>query len=332
MTTRNKVVHHGERSLYAAVPMGLARDGELSSAARSVALLIWSHDARWDQSAADIAKTLGMHRGTVGAALSNLQQRGWLVREILALDAKGKPSGERWHIQLANDRFTDERIKTLAGDLSKKPTGSSSPHLKTRQVPVGKLDRLPVGKLDTIEVDTEMHVVHFTDKEVQQNLSKKPTGSESVTRPPVGGHPQLAIDGNQHVKPGIEQPGDGDPGQPDVTGPLTRPVSEWVEQDALHVVDAPVDSHPGRPLGRDGQNSDSHRLSIDTSNGGDLPEHIRALNFKAACKQCGKTVGLLGMRHFYLKIRAREWHVWHPECMAKDPWGAGDEYVPAISV
>ncbi|WP_396909485.1 helix-turn-helix domain-containing protein [Mycolicibacterium sp.] len=331
MATRNKVVHHGERSLYAAVPMGLARDGELSSAARSVALLIWSHDAKWDQSAADVAKMLGMHRSTVGAALSNLQERGWLVREILSLDAKGKPSRERWHIQLANVRFTDERIETLAGNLSKKPAGSSSAHLKTRQVPVGKLDRLPVGFLDTIEVDTEMHVVHFTDKEVQQNLSKKPAGSESVTGPPVGGNPQLAADSNQHVKPGTEQPEDGDPGQPDLTGPLTRPVSGWVEQDAQHVVDAPVDSHPRRPLGRDGQNSDSHRLSINIDNRGDDPEHIRAMFYVGTCKHCPEAVDLVD-HHFYRKIREREWDVWHPECMEKDPWGAGDEYVPAISV
>jgi hypothetical protein len=76
MPDRNLVQHHGTLgahgpegdTLYASVPMELARGGQLSIVARSVALYVWSQNEKWQQSAAAIADALGMDRKTVAPA------------------------------------------------------------------------------------------------------------------------------------------------------------------------------------------------------------------------------------------------------------------------
>lgn len=101
------------KKLYASVPMELARDPELSPAATRVALYVWSHSADFDQSAADVAKTLQMSRATVSRALADLQRRGWFIREIVTRPGREKPTGERWHLQMTNTRFTPEFVASL---------------------------------------------------------------------------------------------------------------------------------------------------------------------------------------------------------------------------
>src|SRR4051794_37570453 len=124
MPGRNLVQHHGERGdhgpgggkLYAGIPIELARDGKLSYLARSVAMYVWSHDERWQQSASAVADALGMDRGTVGKALAELQDHGWMAREVHRIvGPSGKPrtAWERWHLQMSNRPFTPDQIREL---------------------------------------------------------------------------------------------------------------------------------------------------------------------------------------------------------------------------
>ncbi len=127
MASRNLVQHHGERGgahgpgggkLYAGIPTELARDGKLSYLARSVAMYVWSHDEKWQQSASAVAGDLSMDRGSVGKALAELQERGWLVREVHQIvGPSGKPrtAWERWHLQMTNRPFTPpDEIRELS--------------------------------------------------------------------------------------------------------------------------------------------------------------------------------------------------------------------------
>lgn len=115
----------GGGKLYASVPMELARDPELSPAATRVALYVWSHNADFDQSAADVAKTLQMSRATVSRALADLQRRGWFIREIVTRPGRDKPTGEKWHLQMTNTRFTPEFVARIGVELppTEAPTG-----------------------------------------------------------------------------------------------------------------------------------------------------------------------------------------------------------------
>jgi hypothetical protein len=117
--------HHGERGaygpgggkLFAAIRMELARDGKLSYLARSVAMYVWSHDEKWQQSASAVADALDMDRGTAGKALAELQEHGWFVREIhQTVGPSGKPrtAWERWHLQMTNRPFTPDEIRELS--------------------------------------------------------------------------------------------------------------------------------------------------------------------------------------------------------------------------
>ena len=125
MPSRNIVRHHGKRGahgpdggqLYAAIPMELARDSKLSVYARAVVVYVWSHDEKWQQSASSVADALGMDRGTVSKALTELQERGWLVREIhqsVGPSGKARTAWECWHLQMTNRRFTSEEILVLS--------------------------------------------------------------------------------------------------------------------------------------------------------------------------------------------------------------------------
>lgn len=84
--TTNPITWIGDRPEqgYACIPNELARDGKLSSVARSVALYLWSHDNGWKSSQAAIAKALGIgNRDTVKAALDELSECRWLaIRKV----------------------------------------------------------------------------------------------------------------------------------------------------------------------------------------------------------------------------------------------------------
>ncbi|MCP3811448.1 helix-turn-helix domain-containing protein [Mycobacteriaceae bacterium Msp059] len=179
MATRNLVRHHGSKTLFVGIPMGLARDGQLSAAARSVALYVWSHDEKWNQSAAEVAEALQMSRNTVAGALASLEARGWLVREIHRAAGKQKPTGEVWHLQLSNTPFTATEAEALAGTCS-----------EIEQVPAQKLSTPPAQKLSTIEVHgrsaPEVHsvVVHV---EPAQKLSRSTEDPWTTPAPAWGG-------------------------------------------------------------------------------------------------------------------------------------------------
>ncbi|CRZ17977.1 hypothetical protein BN2156_04874 [Mycolicibacterium neworleansense] len=88
---RNPVYWIGDKPIdyYTPVPHGLARDGDLSSGARSVALYVWSHVGGWELSAVSIAEALGMDRKSVGRALAELDRKRWI-----AIRSTGKTTRE----------------------------------------------------------------------------------------------------------------------------------------------------------------------------------------------------------------------------------------------
>ncbi|MGQ4596455.1 helix-turn-helix domain-containing protein [Nocardia sp. R6R-6] len=114
---RSPIVHHGtlgaggdRGNLYTSLPHALARDARLTATARSVALYIWSHVTGWQTSAEAVAEDLGTTAKTVRAALANLQDHGWIVRQPYARPRR-KPFRETWHLQLSNTPFTPEEIE-----------------------------------------------------------------------------------------------------------------------------------------------------------------------------------------------------------------------------
>ncbi|MGU3586054.1 helix-turn-helix domain-containing protein [Rhodococcus sp. C26F] len=138
--------------------MELARDGKLSYTARSVALYVWSHDERWQQSAAAVAEDLGMNRGTVGKALVELEERGWLVREIhqiIGESGKLRTAWERWHLQMTNRRFTPDEVQELreAGDVLMKPARSKQTCLRGQHLSAGETSTPRAGQTSTIEME-----------------------------------------------------------------------------------------------------------------------------------------------------------------------------------
>ena len=104
-------MHEGARGLYSAVPMALARDGSLSAAARSVALYVWSHDCKWQQSRNDIAAALEMSVNTATKALNELEASAWMVRN---------PRARKWHLQVAAAPFSEDQVRDLSGVLDQK--------------------------------------------------------------------------------------------------------------------------------------------------------------------------------------------------------------------
>ncbi|WP_336879788.1 helix-turn-helix domain-containing protein [Rhodococcus globerulus] len=204
MPSRNLVQHHGKLGahgpgggqLYASVPMELARDGKLSYLARSVAMYIWSHDEKWQQSASAVAKALGMDRGTVGKALAELEENGWFVREVHKIvGEKGKPrtAWERWHVQMTNRRFTTEEIRELRAPSDVRATPARSdqtcgphPHGGAGDTSAGGADRTR-----TIEVDLrnapEVHSSSgSTDQDEPDHESRALADASTENRPANG--------------------------------------------------------------------------------------------------------------------------------------------------
>lgn len=182
MAQRNKVQHHGTlgestdgKKIYASVPMGLARDEELHWHAKAVALYVWSHTADWNQSAADIAKSMKMDRATVGNALRRLQERGWLVREKLpSRPGKTKSAGEIWHLQLSNSPFTQEQIAQWGGpaatrNVGMRPAGSDS-NVGMRPTPTcGRDPHPPVDETRTVVVNSSSaRSAHYLSSESER--------------------------------------------------------------------------------------------------------------------------------------------------------------------
>ncbi|WP_181786626.1 helix-turn-helix domain-containing protein [Mycobacterium shimoidei] len=130
--------------------MALARDGKLSPYARAVALYVWSHDEKWQQSAAAVAEAIGLNRKTVAAALDELQGRGWLVREIHYNPGKSRPAWERWHLQMTNRPFTPDEIRELSATEGVRPTDTL-----TGEVSATRTHRCPShGHMDGYQTDT----------------------------------------------------------------------------------------------------------------------------------------------------------------------------------
>ncbi|WP_081231553.1 helix-turn-helix domain-containing protein [Mycobacterium avium] len=117
MSNRNRIRDHGttDKQLFARVPNGLARDYELSAMAKAVALEVWSHDTKWQQSMKEIATRLKTGRRQVSNAFAELEAHGWLVREIIKADRRGHPAVEVWHRNLSNEPFSARQVEALRG-------------------------------------------------------------------------------------------------------------------------------------------------------------------------------------------------------------------------
>ncbi|OBA62210.1 hypothetical protein A5780_19320 [Nocardia sp. 852002-20019_SCH5090214] len=105
--------------LYAATPMAIRRDEELSFRAKAIAYFVWAEDPKkWRVSIAALAKETGLSRNTVSAAVDELEKRGWLVRQYSYRRlGNAKPTGEVWHLQAANAPFSAEEIACLSAPI-----------------------------------------------------------------------------------------------------------------------------------------------------------------------------------------------------------------------
>ncbi|WP_280331528.1 MarR family transcriptional regulator [Nocardia wallacei] len=105
-------------TLYAAIPMQIRRDSELSFKAKAIALHLWSESPKFRVSIAALAAETGLSRNTVSGAIDELQQRGWLVRQLIYSRAGNeKPAGEVWHLQNANVPFSAAEVSRLSAPL-----------------------------------------------------------------------------------------------------------------------------------------------------------------------------------------------------------------------
>jgi hypothetical protein len=109
---RNPIKWHGDapRDHFTMIPNELARDTELSLYAYRIAIVIRTHAEDYEVSAASLAKMWGWHRDTVGKALRELAQAGWLVVRTYKT-AEGKRVFDEYHIH-ASRRFTEAEVET----------------------------------------------------------------------------------------------------------------------------------------------------------------------------------------------------------------------------
>jgi len=178
---RNRVVHDGSRGLYSAVPKELARDGSLSASARSVALYVWSHDQKWQQSRNDIAEALGISVNTAGKALRELEEHRWMVRN---------PSERTWYLRISNTPFTEDEARKLSGQLDQKLIQSERTGSETDLVTGSKIDPVTGSKIDlhrsTSRSAPEVHDCRSTrtdqDETGPQSRSLAVEGSEATER------------------------------------------------------------------------------------------------------------------------------------------------------
>lgn len=200
---RNQVKHHGKigehgpggGQLYAAMPMQLARDPKLSSYARAVAVYVWSHDERWQQSATAVAEAIGVNRKTVTDALGELQQRGWLAREVHTNPGKSKPAWECWHLQMTNRPWTPAEVEALCGSEGVRHTD-----IVTGELSAPRTHRCPphghIGghQTDTIEVQLEVHPeVHSRSASTGASVEPAPYGRSLPAEERNNDRPKVAL-------------------------------------------------------------------------------------------------------------------------------------------
>ncbi|WAM13934.1 hypothetical protein [Rhodococcus sp. JS3073] len=164
MTGNNELRYHGvayaEQGLYMSAPMELARDGNLSQAARSVALYMWSHDASYRSlSLKSVADALGgTSQSTVRTALAHLEDCGWLIRQPLVTASKRQPFRYIFHMQRER-RFTAEERKAFSAEIviAKKSAGTGIGGSQNREAE-GSQNREAEGSqfLDPREVQGEV--------------------------------------------------------------------------------------------------------------------------------------------------------------------------------
>lgn len=241
MANRNLVRHHGSLgahapkggTLYASLPMELARDPELSVYARAVAVYVWSHDEKWQQSAAAVAEAVGVNRKTATAALAELQDRGWLVREIHTAPGKTRPAWERWHLQMTNRPFTPDEIRELSAPEGVRPTDTLPGEVsatRTRRCP----SHGHVGgyQTDTIEVHSGVHPEVHSSSAIDQDE----TGSQGRSLAVEGSEAPEGADGRGLTGPslvsrafGTAQGPDSDPWGGSTSEPATAAVGveDW---------------------------------------------------------------------------------------------------------
>jgi hypothetical protein len=86
---------------FTCIPNDLARDGEIDSSARSIAMYLWSHQDGWKVSAKSIGDALDIDRRTVARALGALSDKRWIAVHKTAYflnPARKLTEGEHAHL------------------------------------------------------------------------------------------------------------------------------------------------------------------------------------------------------------------------------------------
>lgn len=189
MTERNPIRRHGtvEGSLYAALPLNLARDGKLSGNARSIALLLWSHNEGFETSARAIASDLNLSRTTADKGIDELAASRWLaIEKWVTFGPSGQTREKRreYHLMLGEEPFTvveHERYGCVhvvdpaqkMGTVTKVPTASNEPVADPAQI----LGTDPAQNLRTVPAQNLGH------KEVQLEVEEEVQGDDSTSNP-----------------------------------------------------------------------------------------------------------------------------------------------------
>jgi hypothetical protein len=156
---RNQVVfHQSGRSFYSPLPMGIARHPSMAASTVRVAAYIWSHDEKFRQSATQIAAAIGLHRDTVSSALDELQQFGWLVREIYTKPGNRKPSYEKWHVQRDDAPWTAAQVAFLAGEPAEKTGRFTDDAVGSVGRGCLRKQHIPAGSVGNIEIQEKYKV------------------------------------------------------------------------------------------------------------------------------------------------------------------------------
>ena len=120
----------GPEDSYVMIPNSLARNPDIPNRAKAVYIFLRSHRNGWDITTERTAEALGLSKGTVVSALSDLQQFGYVLRQKVRSD-DGTFAG--WEYEVLSYPVTVDQ-KT---DHGKNPTsvktdhGKIEPHKKT---------------------------------------------------------------------------------------------------------------------------------------------------------------------------------------------------------
>lgn len=191
---RNPIYWIGERPAgdFTIIPNALARDGELSASARSVALYLWSHRDGWELSAKSIAETLRMGRRQAMAAIRELSDSRWIAVRETGRTAReyfahpSRPLTESEHAELVS---TGAILSSVDHPIAQPPCAESAqPHVPNQHNPHVPIRNNPMCRLGTTK-KTKNKTNAEDQQEDQQNTHVSAYGLVSDAREAEADHP-----------------------------------------------------------------------------------------------------------------------------------------------